>query len=146
MTFGRPTMISRTTNVPVPSLIDDEYLSVEGTGKQPAHIPSRMGLFIFSCSLFEILDMVMSKFYTGSSDTKPASQIESENRMENMISDVMSIIRRLDDFQGTLPTYLQVTGTSQAPVPVINGYIQLQQQILYCRYCSLCLYVPCDMY
>jgi hypothetical protein len=64
MTFGRPTMISKQWNVQAPAMIDDEYLLMDGEGFQPTDVPSRMGLFVYSSKLFEILDEILSTFYT----------------------------------------------------------------------------------
>jgi hypothetical protein len=129
MTFGRPAMLNRSYNTVVPSLIDDVYLREEGEGVQPQHMPSRMGLFVFSCRLFEILDDILSSFYAGDPSTHPIS----ESRLQNMVLEVLSFNRRLDSFFTSTPDYLKTTRSSQVVISERNSYINLQQQVLYCR-------------
>jgi hypothetical protein len=80
LTFSRPGTISCRHNVPIPQLIDDEYLStVDGQeGSQPDHLPSRMGLFVGSVQLFEIMEKVLAVFYDPQGETD-ASHSSSSN-------------------------------------------------------------------
>jgi hypothetical protein len=48
-------MINRPNDVPLPLMVDDEHLSTSHDGEQPPHIPSRLGAFVFSCKLFDLL-------------------------------------------------------------------------------------------
>lgn len=127
-------MISNAWNVPVPLLIDDEYLNIEGEGVQPPAVPSRMGLFVSSCKLFEILHDVLSTFYAGDAGTRNAKQIETEILPQEIIENVLSYNRRLDSFKKSIPEYLRTERTSHITVSSKNSCINLQQQVLYCRY------------
>lgn len=129
MTFGRPVMVGKPYSTPVPSLIDDEYLRVEGDGTQPLGVPSRLGLFVSSCKLFEILVDILSSFYAGSSSTTH----ESGPCVQDMVLDVLSFNRRLDSFITSIPDYLKTTRSLQIAISERNSYINLQQQVLYCR-------------
>lgn len=129
MTFGRPTMVNKSFSTPVPAQIDDEYLQKDGSGTQPPSSPSRLGLFVFSCKLFEILADILSTSYAGRTSTDS----HSESSVQDLISDVLSFNRRLDDFIVSLPGYLNTTRSVQVSVNEKNSHINLQQQVLYCR-------------
>ena len=53
MTFGRPSMIDKQIDVPIPALIDDEFLAERGIGKQAENVPCRLGLFVSSSPLLQ---------------------------------------------------------------------------------------------
>jgi len=129
MTFGRPVMVSKSYSTPVPSLIDDEYLRMEGDGTQPQNVPSRMGLFVSSCRLFEILSDILSLFYADSQNTP----LESELCVQQMVLDLLGFNRRLDSFITSIPDYLKTAHSSQVVVSDKDSCINLQQQVLYCR-------------
>jgi hypothetical protein len=90
MTFGRPSMIGRSTTVPIPALIDDEYLSDRIEAKQPGGVNSRLGLFVSSCELFEILEEILDLFYRdGGNGAKQADEL---------VTPVLDFNRRLDKY------------------------------------------------
>ena len=131
MTFGRPVMVNKSYSTPVPSLIDDEYLRMEGDGTQPQSVPSRMGLFVSSCRLFEILSDILSSFYADN----PNAPLESESELcvQQMVLDLLGFNRRLDSFITSIPDYLKTAHSSQVVVSDKDSCINLQQQVLYCR-------------
>lgn len=129
MTFGRPFMVYSSYNTPIPSLIDDKYLQIAGEGLQPASVPSHMGLFVYSCKLFEILADTLSTFYTRA----PGNDVENGSSVEEMISNILKLVRRLENFDQTLPCYLKPASNANSSVSDQDGYINLQQQVLYCR-------------
>jgi len=133
MTFGRPTMITKSKNVPVPLLIDDEYLSAEDDGIQPPQIPSRMGLFVSTCSLFEILDDILCSFYVKDTGFASPRHNETTTRISEMIAEALQFNRRLDTFIAGIPKYLQMKDNSRTTVSDRNTCVNLQQQILHCR-------------
>lgn len=135
MTFGRPVMISNPVNVPVPLLIDDEYLRNDGEeGVQPADVPSRLGLFVSSCGLFEILAEILKCFYGEQVEAHSTDGHESETQGTDIITDVLALNRRLDKFAVSVPEYLQMSKISQREIPDSDSCVNLQQQVLYCRY------------
>lgn len=132
MTFGRPAMIdAKSCNTPLPSLIDDEYLSMDVEALQPIHTPSRMGLLIYSCKLFDILADILESFYTININvmTGPMSY------RENMIVQAVGFNSRLDQFLNDLPVYMKPVQGGNASAK--NHYTNLQQQVLYCRQVSI---------
>ncbi|PON26671.1 hypothetical protein TGAM01_v204681 [Trichoderma gamsii] len=130
MTFGRPAMVNRSYGTPMPSLIDDEYLRTDGDGVQPNGANSRMGLFVYSCKLFEVLDDILSTFYSVDASADPVS----ESRLQDMVSEVLSFNRRLDNFITSLPDYLRTAQSFQVVMTERNSWTNLQQQVLYCRF------------
>ncbi|KAH7121718.1 fungal-specific transcription factor domain-containing protein [Dactylonectria macrodidyma] len=129
MTFGRPFMIGASYSTPIPSMIDDEHLQETGAGIQPPDVPSRMGLFVSSCRLFEIVADILSSFYARNDDSK----LNTGACVQEMFADVLDFNRRLDEFSASIPDYLKVSRNSR-PIPSDNpGHINLQQQVLYCR-------------
>lgn len=129
MTFGRPTMVNGSYGTPMPSLIDDEYLCTDGEGIQPKGVNSRMGLFVYSCRLFEILKDILSSFYAVDASSEPIG----ESRLHSMVSEVLNFNRRLDDFITSLPNYLKTAKSSPVNMSERNSCTNLQQQVLYCR-------------
>jgi hypothetical protein len=137
MTFGRPTMLSNSWNVPIPLLIDDEYLSVQGEGVQPPDVPCRLGLFVSSCKLFEILHDILFSFYAKDPGMGLSKQLESDPGARDLLKDALDYNRRLDKFNDSIPEYLRTATSSHITVSEKNSCVNLQQQVLYCRYaCS----------
>ena len=134
MTFGRPTMLSRSCSVPIPLLIDDEYLSDQKEGNQPPDIPSRLGLFVSSCKLFEILHEILVSFYAEDAGTSTSKQTDSNTVAQAMIADVLRHNRSLAMFEDSIPDYLRTTGSSYIIISEESRCVNLQQQVLYCRY------------
>lgn len=131
MTFGRPVMISTKWDVPLPSLIDDEFLrEQQGEGSQPPGTPSRLGLLVYSSKLFLILDDILSTFYSSHPEFNVTEMAPDDVRADRILSDVMSINRRLDRFLEDVPTYLRCT-PEQATNP--DKSVELQRQVLHCR-------------
>lgn len=129
MTFGRPVMVDRSNRTPLPSLIDDEYLSTEGEGSQPMSVQPQMGLFVSSCELFDILNDILSTFYAND----VCADTDSEPDMQDMVLEVLGFNRRLDSFITSIPDYLKATNTCDVASMRIYNSTSLQQQVLYCR-------------
>jgi len=133
MTFGRPTMLSTSWDVPVPALIDDEYLNNATEGFQPAGKPSVMGLFVSSCNLFELLEEILNSFYSGEPFPDLSKQEKASEMAKAFIAPVLQYNRRLDKFIDSVPEYLKLTEYGDG-MKFSNNSVNLQQQVLYCRY------------
>src|SRR5687768_3335955 len=107
MTFGRPVMISERSGVPIPSLIDDDYLRIQGEGAQPAGAPSGLGLLAYSSKLFIILDDILSDFYSSNPGCNVMEMTAEEINVQKILSEIMSRNRRLDEFLEQIPAYLR---------------------------------------
>lgn len=132
MTFGRPSMICSKVDVLVPSLIDDEYLGERGEGVQPADLPSRLGLFVSSCTLFGLLEEILATFYRDQSGVSSQRQAHGATSASEILASVLDLNRRLDLFVANVPEYLRVPAQGAPSVPR-EDHVHLQQQVLYCR-------------
>jgi hypothetical protein len=127
-------MISKKWNIPIPLLIDDEYLRSDGDeGVQPTGTASRMGLFVYSCHLFELLAEILESFYIEDSESKLPKQSSATIPEEVMIAHALDFNRRLDRFADSIPEDLQTSQISQIVASERNSHVNLQQQVLYCR-------------
>lgn len=134
MTFGRPTMISNNWDVPMPALIDDEYLRTDGVGQQPPGIPSRIGLLVSSSSLFTILDEILASLYSENLRNNLSEILQDDTRVQEMILGVLILNRRLESFVDTVPDYIRgAISTNRVPKEQITS-VQIQEQVLFCRY------------
>lgn len=134
MTFGRPVMISARSGVPIPSLIDDEYLRVQGEGTQPAGTPSGLGLLAYSSRLFVILDDILSDFYSSNPGCNVTEMAADEIQVQKILSDIMSRNRRLDEFLEQIPDYMRYeTSASRNMSSFQERSVEIQRQILHCR-------------
>lgn len=95
MTFGRPSMIDKAHTIPIPAMIDDDYLSDREEARQPPGIHSRLGLFVYSCKLFEILEDILDLFYR---DTGSHRSANGANQVAEIVTPVLDFNRRLDSF------------------------------------------------
>lgn len=134
MTFGRPTMVTKNWDVPLPALIDDEYLLAEGQGQQPSHIPSRLALLISSSNLFSILDEILNFFYAEHLSKDLDGKGEDDSHVREMISKVLVLNRRLEEFADTVPDYIRGAISACRAPKEQNTSVQIQEQVLYCRY------------
>lgn len=132
MSFGRPTTIPQTWSVETPSMIDDEYLLRDGTGSQPPHIPSRMGMFIFSTKLCEILDEILATFYIHDRGKLLPKQGEKDKGSTEGLNDVLNLNSKLDDFLDSLPDYLKAGNELASGINGTN-HVTLQVNVLHGR-------------
>lgn len=130
MTFGRPAMIEKQIDVPAPALIDDEYLADRGVGSQATGVLSRLGMFIYSSPLMELLEEILERFYRHSSLSQNRSSFPETT---DIVTPVLVINRKLDDFAETVPDYLRVSNNSSTPGRN-EDHILLQQQVLHNRF------------
>jgi hypothetical protein len=136
MTFGRPVMISTKWAVPLPSLIDDEYLQTQGEGVQPQDVPSRLGLLAYSSKLFLVLEDILSTFYSSHPDFNVTEVAEDEVNADKILSDVLSLNRRLDNFLAEMPLYLRYVGPPMQETSP-NRSVEIQRQVLHCRHVGI---------
>lgn len=135
MTFGRPTMISKNWNTPLPSLIDDEFLSAnENYSFQPSNKPSKLGLLTYSSILFTILDDILLLFYADNQTIDMPTDDNRDHRLREMLSSIVELNRRLDDFVSSVPEYLKSPFLVLYESSMPDQSVQIQQQVLYCRY------------
>ena len=125
-------MVDRTYNVPLPSMIDDEYLSTTKEGEQPPHKPSRLGAFVFSCKLFELLDEVLN--FLSAPALQSATLTRGSNQSSEVLSQVLDLNRRLDHFSESVPQHLRKLDVTSPYTTQNEDHTHLQQRVLHCRY------------
>ena len=128
-------MINKPNEVTLPEMIDDEYLSTTQEGKQPRDTPSRLGAFVYSRMLFELLGQVLD--FLSSPALHNATQARDQSHMSDILSHVLDLNRELDRFTESVPQYLRKTETTTpyAAQPTSkDNHVHLQQRVLHCRY------------
>lgn len=136
MTFGRPTTVHGPNIVPLPLLIDDEYLQVDGVGTQPPDKPSYLGLFVNSCLLIDILRDVLHFVTTCEPDAEKMSDETGMTPSSRMVARVLELNRRLDQFSKALPNYLRLSELETETLQCDNE-VGFQKKVLYCRYAEI---------
>ncbi|EWZ36404.1 hypothetical protein FOZG_10412 [Fusarium oxysporum Fo47] len=132
-TFGRPSMLPCRSRVPLPITIDDEYLLEIGEGTQPPGSPCRLGLFVYTIRLLEILDEVLKSFYAQDAHEQ-VMDIDTQEKMPLLdLDEILRLNSQLDVFLDGLPDYLTLQGTSTGS-GVQQDNTLLQPRILYCRF------------
>ncbi|CZR55001.1 related to transcription activator protein acu-15 [Phialocephala subalpina] len=134
MTFGRPTMISPTTSsTEIPAMIDDEFLLQDDIGAQPPHLPSRMGLFVSSLRLFDILDKILSICYLKLVGVARQQEHLAQSP-SNLLAETLRLNGALDDLYESTPSYLKIEGHKNQVAPSNPSHITLQVNVLRSRF------------
>jgi hypothetical protein len=110
-------------------MIDDEYLRMNGEGTQPSTKPTVMGLFVYSCGLFDILADILVSFYM------PKCGSNSVPSGDGLLTQVLAFNTCLDRFYNGVPQILRNDASGHS-LPQ-EGDLLLQREVLHCRYVSL---------
>ena len=134
-TLGLPAMAWSldSESVPLPSSIDDEYMSLEpGVGNtQPSDVPARVDFFRNALMLADILMDVLSTAYSSAMD-RGSSQI---NRWkETSPSTLIDLDLRLQAFRSALPDHLQWQEDRPSPTEGHDIFFLRQASALHLRY------------
>lgn len=122
--------MSRRTPVPLPELIDDEYLSETNEGLQPQNVPSRLAYFLYAIKLHNIRER----------SRIPGTKYLNSGRKRysgREISDVLDLTSDLDSFLEDLPPYLRSNHASAYPASGNEACFKLQARVLRARYHEL---------
>ncbi|KAJ5222793.1 uncharacterized protein N7469_009033 [Penicillium citrinum] len=122
MTMGRPPMTQNFSRVPLPSPVDDRYLSVGRQGAaQPEGTVSTNQFLHENMKLIGILWRILLTVYH--SEDESQREEESSPIPENDFKAIMAIDKSLEDFESSLPLslhgYRQIPPTQTAP-SVVN--------------------------
>ncbi|UPK92470.1 hypothetical protein LCI18_003405 [Fusarium solani-melongenae] len=132
-TFGRPAMLPHNSQVPLPLMVDDEYLLKDGEGTQAAAIQCRMGLFVYTVQLFDILGEILDCFYAEAGQAKNLTTGKHQERSMSDLHEMLRLNSKLDQFLEALPSNLRLqTLLESSETPI--GTALLQARILYCRF------------
>ena len=130
-TFGRPPMILESSDVPLPEMIDDEYLLENSQGVQPTNVSPQMGCFVYSSHLFDILHEILVEIYV-----KKKANPQEQNALcwsGEGLQTIMTYHRALSKFQETLPAYLIKDDNNMSPSSIAESGIALGSKILHSR-------------
>lgn len=122
-------MISYQSRVPLPQMIDDEYLLEDGEGSQPSHVNPQLGSFVYSSKLFDILNDILVSFYVKTNTVFLRSETRSWSCEE--LDAVLRLNMALNEFQDSLPSYLTVPQKSETTK---DSKVDIGAKILYSRY------------
>ncbi|KAJ5412651.1 uncharacterized protein N7487_007010 [Penicillium crustosum] len=139
MTMGRPPMTPDHSRVPLPSPIDDKYLSLDKQGsQQPEGTISTNQFWHENMKLIGILWKVLLKIYHSEDDS--SDEEHSPSRGKNS-KDVMEIDKALEEFEASLPA---VFAWKLPNITISNRTFRRQSNVLHARYLhlKLLLYRP----
>ena len=125
-------------SVPLPSAIDDEYLSLKAGAetKQPPEQPSKLAFFIYTKQLFEILAEILSNFYIDRAEKKPTKPGKASMLQNSHCRSVVDLEKKLTAFWNSLPKCLQVKGSIEAAENEKELIFMHQASVLRQRYVS----------
>ncbi|KAG6996506.1 Sorbicillinoid biosynthetic cluster transcription factor 2 [Fusarium oxysporum f. sp. conglutinans] len=132
-TFGRPAMLPNSSSVPLPLIVDDEYLLEDGEGTQPVTLQCRIGSFIYIVRLLDILNEVLHLFYREDDQAHAATARKHEERSMPDLHELLRLNSKLDRFLEALPRNLKLQSvlvSSEAP----TGNVLYQARVLYCGF------------
>ena len=134
-TFGRPVTLSRFWNIKPPQAIDDEFLQHVGEGCQPPGLHSKMDGFVYSISLFDILDHVLSTIYSSSDDKIEHPPQENPHlAFTKRLASTFTLNSQLDDLLKNIPTHLKLQGNFTNNAGQMKRCFQIQEKTLNCRF------------
>ncbi|KAI1146861.1 putative transcriptional regulatory protein [Nemania diffusa] len=133
--FGLKPMIKIDYAVPLPIAIDDRYLSDEGMGIQPTHVPSVIEAYIVTIHIFQVIEEARELKY---------STAEQDIDLHEL-TQVLQLNERIDRIEGSLPPHLK-SCADEIPFLQRDQAIRLQAEavmtrILYARLALLRPYV-----
>ena len=121
--FGRPLRLPEISTVPLPTEIDDEYLSTTLQGRQPQGTLSKITFMIQTLKLSAIADKSMSP----KDHSLPANVRDCSN-----LGTVLDISTEMDRFLERLPAHLRADAHSCYSDP--PSCFELQAHVLRARY------------
>lgn len=130
-------MIASQTGVPLPQLIDDEFLLVDGEGRQPAGMTSYLELFVASVKLFDVIGDVVATCY-GQKQSPEDASVGSQWWRLHRLDDILKLDNTLNDFWAALPAHLRTPYESVGSSAGETNSVQWRQaKILQCRFAIL---------
>ncbi|KAK2611745.1 hypothetical protein N8I77_005069 [Diaporthe amygdali] len=112
MTFGRPTMVTHSSNVPLPSLTEeaDNTDAVTSLGD-----PSRMEYFLQSIRLSTILEKILVQVYQPWRSKSKGDETNVENHHCSNFDTIIDLDSELTCFESSVPNFLSWTTEGEVP-------------------------------
>lgn len=121
--FGRKTIVEPDNTVPLPEKMDDVYLLEDGTGIQPADLPSILDAFVVTVRIFEIME--------------GARRIDYGSFNHNLrlpeLTEVLQLNEKIDQIENGLPSHLKRDYSGDANTPR-DALFKLQAEAVMTRY------------
>ncbi|KAI5122021.1 hypothetical protein M0805_008012 [Coniferiporia weirii] len=125
--FGRPPVLRlRDCDAPEPAQVDDEYITHDGVGPQPARTPSRLGAFVACLRLSALLEAVLDapQACGGTPSASPflarAAGVLSDRCVGPRETDLQAEETLLDDVMNALPPFWAHTAETMASADVVR--------------------------
>lgn len=125
-------MLSNSSSVPLPLMIDDEYLRFDVEGAQPVNTQSRIGSFVFTIKLLDILNEVLQSFYAQDDQAQAPATGKNEATTMPDLHEMLRLNSKLDQFSEALPECLRLQNILLSSHTPTSSAI-LQARVLYCR-------------
>ncbi|KAF4472260.1 C6 transcription factor [Fusarium albosuccineum] len=113
-------------------MIDDEFLLEDGEGAQPSHLNPRMGSFVYSLKLFDILNEILATFYARKNTFFQGHDTASWDCQE--LDVVLRFNMQLNKFWESVPNYLAVSQGPEGSNTTDSARIAPGAKILYPRF------------
>ncbi|KAL6702810.1 hypothetical protein ACN47E_000896 [Coniothyrium glycines] len=131
--FGRPAMVPSSSLVPLPRLVDDEYLLEDGEGTQPVTSRCRIASFVHNIALSDILNEVLHSFYAEDNQSEHSTTGKHEEMTMPDLHEMLRLNSKLDRFLEGLPRYLRLNDILLSLEPPTCNAL-LQARVLYSRF------------
>lgn len=129
MTFGRPTMVTHASNVPLPS-VSEEFDSIDTATS--SETPLRMGYFSQSVRLSTILERILVQVYQPWRSKSRGDETNAEDHHCSKFDTIIDLDSELARFESSVPNYLSwivESGTSEHA----SGILLMQRNVLHGR-------------
>lgn len=124
-------MLPNRSSVPLPLIVDDEYLLEDGEGTQPVALQCRIGSFVYLVQLLDILNEVMHLLYSEDDQAHAPTTGKHEERSMPDLHELLRLNLKLDQFLESLPRNLKLQSVLQSS-ETPTGNVLLQARVLYC--------------
>lgn len=112
MTFGRPTMVTHASNVPLPSLTEE----VDNANTPPSsEVPSRMEYFLQSIRLSTILEKILLQVYQPWRSKSRGDETNAEDHHCSNFDTIIDLDSELTSFESSVPNFLSWTNEAGTP-------------------------------
>ena len=133
-TFSRPATLPGSWKVQRPQVIDDEFLQHVGEGFQPPGLRSYFEGFVYSLSLFEILDDVLASIYHLLEDDNNDDHQNHGKIFATRLANTLLLNSRLDNLIDRIPNHLRLTNHILDVAGQTKRSFQVQAETLQYRF------------
>jgi hypothetical protein len=141
MTFGRPTMTTHLTALPLPSSQeDDQFVTPNQADAASENSPSKMRFYVEALKLYGILGRILVKIYQPWMIFSNSDVEESSDRQNQSMNDIVEIDAELTAFELALPPFLSWKQPQEGTPPndqQDHMVYRMQTNVLHARYAPL---------